>query len=1193
MDSASPGTTIGCAPGWQNSGDVFEGIDCAMTLLTDWKPEDRYTRHEGTQFLSGTQALAKLPLLQKILDEGAGLNTAGFVSGYRGSPLGNLDSALWAMSDQLKAKSIIFRPGVNEDLAATAVWGTQQANQYPMDPKYDGVFSIWYGKGPGVDRSGDVFKHGNIAGASRYGGVLLLVGDDHGGKSSSLLHQSDQALLAAAIPVLHPVDIADFLRLGLFGWAMSRATGLWAGMKCLTAIVDSSGTLEFSFADATFAAPGDLTDFRSMLPPEAAMNLLAEEEILYRYRLPAAKAFVRANPLDEAVIMPERKRLGIVAVGKAYGEVMQALADLGLSPERAAAAGIGIYVVRFCWPLETERLSTFAQGFDEILIVEEKRAFVEPQVKDALYHISADQRPLVSGKRTENGEPLLPETGELNPGIVRRALVARMARHGLPDDETRARAEILDKADGERTVQRTSVVRRIPAFCSGCPHNSSTKLPDGSIALAGIGCHALAMFLPDRPTLRSTHMGGEGVNWTGMAPFVRRQHVFQNLGDGTYFHSGLMAVRAAVASGVNITYKILFNDAVAMTGGQPIDGEQTVESIASQLMAEGVKRVVVVTEDMGRYHGRTLPADIVVHDRAELVRIEQELAKIPGTTALVYDQVCATEKRRRRKRGRLAPASKRVFINSAVCEGCGDCGAASNCVSLRPEPTPFGVKRAVDQTSCNGDYSCVNGFCPSFVTVEEAVLKAADVPAKVHADIASLAEPMLPELTGVHGILVTGVGGTGVVTVGALIAAAAHMAGRQVLVLDQTGLSQKNGAVASHIQIAADAGALHCSRIGVGGARVLIGCDLLVSAAPEAIQTLSRDAEVVLNTHVTPTVAFQQNRDMDLGGETAEAVVRQSTHYNGDGFDASVIAESVFGNAILSNIILLGTAWQKGMIPLPRDAMELAIRLNGVSVADNLAAFALGRQIAVAGVEGVVGVTRPKEPESGGDEEGAPDHVVQLQAEHLEDYQDADYAAGYRRFVADVAAVEQRVLEGSHRLTVAVARNLGKLMAYKDEYEVARLMSRPQFRAALNRQFEDGYRLRFNMAPPLLARRDPVTGHLRKREFGAWMMPVFTLLAKCRRLRGTLFDPFGWTTERRTERELVKSYRTDIEAVLSNLSPENMDAAVALADLPDVIRGYGHVKEAAIQRYFNERNALLSVSHGHGQRAAATVTEHL
>lgn len=1138
-------------------------------IRSDWRLSDRYDQIDGRQFLTGTQALVKLPLLQRALDQAAGLDTAGFISGYRGSPLGNYDTALLGQKQRLEASGIHVRPAVNEELAATAVWGSQQANQLPFGARHDGVFAIWYGKGPGVDRAGDAMKHGNYAGASRHGGVLVLAGDDHGGKSSTLVYQSDQGLQSFAIPVLHPASVRDYFSVGLFGWALSRATGLWAGFKCVTDIVETSAGFDFDLARIRFAQPEQAIPphFRD---PAPMMQQALEEEALFGHRLPAALEFARINSIDEIVVAPGRGGLGLVAVGKAYGDLMQALRQLGLDETRLTALGVGVYKLQLAWPVEPAKLRAFAADCRELLVIEEKRAFVEPQIAAALFN-AGTQRPLLSGKRSHEGEPLFTDHGELTPGKVRAVLVGRLERLGrLTDDVRDIHAQLCRREEAALAMVQPTV-NRTPAFCSGCPHNRSTRLPEGAAALAGIGCHTMAIYMPDRATMRPTQMGGEGANWIGMSAFVEKAHVFQNLGDGTYFHSGILAIRAAVAAKVNITYKILFNDAVAMTGGQAVDGLLTVARIAATLAAEGAARIVVVTDNAEDYHQRhELPAHIEVRDRAELVPVEADLARMPGVTALIYDQTCAAEKRRRRKQGTFPDPQKRYFINSAVCEGCGDCGKQSNCVSLAPLETPLGTKRRVDQSSCNKDYSCVDGFCPSFVTVIGGKVRSRAAAPSMD-DAAAQQMPSDPPLREARcfNILVTGIGGTGVVTVGAIIGVAAHLSGKSCSLLDLTGLSQKNGAVLSHVRLAATDADIPAARIGVGETDAVIGCDLLVAAGPEAVKTYHPGTLVALNTHLVAVAAFQQNRALELGGDRAlEIIAAASDCAKGLRYDATRDAEARFGDAIFANMIMLGAAYQLGNVPLPGEALEAAIRLNGIAVDKNLAAFRHGRLVASA----------PPAPPPLGAEAPAEtlDQKIERSAVLLEAYQDRGYAKTFRDAVEKVRAAESRVRPGSTALTIAAAHNLARLMAYKDEYEVARLFADPGFLQDLHTQFEGDFTLRYNFAPPFLARIDAATGRPEKREFGSWMRPALALLAKGRRLRGSRFDPFGRTEERRAERALVTEYLDAADLIASALGEANFEAAVEALSLADQVRGFGPVKHEAIERYRPALQAILS-----------------
>ncbi|MBN9511585.1 MAG: indolepyruvate ferredoxin oxidoreductase family protein [Alphaproteobacteria bacterium] len=1114
--------------------------------------EDKYRVDVPHVYLTGTQALVRLPLLQRTCDVAAGRNTAGFVSGYRGSPLGNVDIQMWHAREQLAAHHIHFQPGVNEDLAATAVWGSQQV---PLTPgaKYDGVFALWYGKGPGVDRSGDVFKHGNLAGTTRDGGVLLVAGDDHNCKSSTVPHQSEPAFATAMIPVLVPADVREILELGLHGWAMSRYSGRYVGFKTVADVVDTSASITFDFADFVSRLPdGPLPDVH-IRPADLP---LAMEARVHTLGVPAAQAYARANRLDRILLDPADPALGIITFGKSYHDTRQALADLGGMPVR-------LLKLAMVWPVDREIIRRFAAGLREILVIEDKSDFVERQVRDALYDVA--DRPRVLGRYDESGGVLLRAGGALSADEIALALARR-----LPQTEAiRARRTFLE-AEAERIAQTEVAAQRRPYFCSGCPHNTSTKVIDGSRALAGIGCHFMARWM-DRSTEFYTQMGGEGASWIGQAPFTEEKHVFANIGDGTYYHSGIMAIRAAVAAGVNITYKVLFNDAVAMTGGQPVDGPLTVPQVSRQLAAEGVTRIAVVTDEPEKHAGvADFAPGVRVHHRRELPEVERAFRELPGTTAIIYDQTCATEKRRRRKRGTFPDPARRAFINEAVCEGCGDCSRASNCLSVVPHETEFGTKRQIDQSTCNKDFSCVEGFCPSFVTVHGAKPRRR---ARVSPDDAGLPEPALPALDKSWSLLITGVGGTGVVTIGALIGTAAHADGLQVSVLDMAGLAQKGGSVWSHVRIAASADALQGLHVGAGQADVLLACDMVVAAGHDTLAVLRRgQTRVVLNTHESSTADFVLDRDFHLpGARLRRSIIEAAGASQVDPLDATAIAAALLGDAVAANVFMLGFAWQKGLIPLQRESLLAAIELNGTAVEANKVAFAWGR-VAAADLPRVLAAAgiaeAPRAPRT-------LDDLIAARVAHLTGYQSGRYARRYARLVERVRETEGRMFSGSTALTEAVARNYAKLMSYKDEYEVARLYRAPAFRAALAAQFEDVGKVEIHLAPPLLASRDPRTGHLRKRAYGPWVLSAFRLMAPLKFLRGTALDPFGRTEERRAERALIGEYEAMVDEILQRLSPQTLATAVALAELPDRIRGFGHVKEKAMRETAVERTRLL------------------
>jgi indolepyruvate ferredoxin oxidoreductase len=1136
--------------------------------------DDKYILDKGQVYLTGTQALVRLTMMQRQRDAAAGLNTGGFISGYRGSPLGGLDQALWSARRFIERNHIHFQPAINEELGATAVWGSQQINLFPGS-KYDGVFAMWYAKGPGVDRSGDALKHGNSAGSAPHGGVLLLAGDDHTCKSSTLAHQSEYAFMDACIPILNPAGVQEILDLGLYGWAMSRFSGCWIAFKVIAETMDSSASVEIRPERTTILTPADFE-----LPP-GGLNIrwpdppLEQEYRLHKYKLYAALAFAGANRLDRIVIDSPRPRFGIVTTGKSYLDVRQALDDLGIDDALAAEIGMRVYKVAMSWPLEREGIRHFAEGLEEILVVEEKRAVIENQFKEQLYNWREDVRPRVIGKFDENQNWILPSNGELTPAQIARVIAQRIARfHTSPRIAERiAFLDAKERQLGGNVVPFT----RTPYFCSGCPHNTSTKVPDGSRALAGIGCHYLAQFM-DRSTATFTQMGGEGAPWIGQAPFTEAPHVFANLGDGTYTHSGVLAIRAAVAAKVNITYKLLFNDAVAMTGGQPIDGGLTVPALTRQLAAEGVGRIVVATDEPDKYPPSTnfAPGTTVRH-RDDLDAVQCELRDIPGVTALIYDQTCAAEKRRRRKRGRFPDAPKRVFINDLVCEGCGDCSKTSNCLSVVPVETEFGRKRAIDQSSCNKDYSCIEGFCPSFVTVHGGELKKRKAGDLGGDALPVLPEPAYPALDKPYGILVTGVGGTGVVTIGALLGMAAHLEQKGCTVLDMTGLAQKGGAVYSHVRIARKPDDIHAVRIAAGGASLLLGCDLVVSASQDALSKLELGhSRAIINSHETITGDFTRNPDLAFPSRAMQRSIGAAVGEDRVEFlNATDLATGLLGDSIASNLFLLGFAYQRGLVPVSAEAIERAVTLNGVAVEFNRDAFRWGRRAAVDPNLVQSRATPPASvPESHRLSESL-DQLVRRRVDFLTQYQDAAYAARYAARVARVREAEAVCLPGETRLTHSVARSLFKLMAYKDEYEVARLYTETDFLKRVADQFDGSYQLNFHLAPPTLGDADPKTGHLRKRSFGPWMLSVFRILARLRRLRGTPFDIFGRGEGRRLERRLIGEYEALGDEIISRLSPSNYDVAVELAGLPADIRGFGHVKEANLAQVKAREAALL------------------
>jgi indolepyruvate ferredoxin oxidoreductase len=1120
--------------------------------------DDKYTLREGWAFMSGMQALVRLPIQQRMRDEAAGKNTAGFVSGYRGSPIGRYDIELWRNGKLLDRHHVRFQPGVNEDLAATAAWGAQYVGVFP-GARYDGVFAIWYGKCPGVDRSGDALRHANLAGTSPWGGVVALAGDDHAAKSSTAAAQSDQDFIAVGIPLLYPSSVQEILDYGLHGIAMSRHSGCWTGLKLVTDVVESSGTV--------FVGP-DSPRIVIPPPPTAPGGLsvrrddtaVLQEERLYNHKLYAALAYARENGLNRTVIDAPSPRLGIVAAGKSYADVRQALLELGLDEAGAAAAGIRLLKIGMVWPLDPEVVTRFAEGLETILVVEEKRPVLEDQLKTILYDAPLARRPRVIGKfdgsnvwSRDRGAPVLPVHYELSPPLV-AATVARLLGRG---------AEALATAAGAEA--RPGPIR-MPNFCSGCPHNTSTQVPAGSRAMAGIGCHAIARLQRPEHTSTICHMGAEGVMWVGQAPFTDEKHVFANLGDGTYFHSGFLAIRQAVAARVPITYKLLVNGFVSMTGGQPIDGELSIPQMAAELLAEGVRKVVVVTDEPERYRSVRLPPGVPVHHRRELERVQRQLREEPGVTVLMYDQMCATERRRQRKRGKLEDPQQRIYIHADVCEGCGDCSAKSNCMSVEPLETELGRKRRINQSTCNKDYSCVEGFCPSFVTLVGARPVRGAARALSTEGLPPLPEATPPALGSTpYGVLVTGIGGTGVVTIGSILGVAAHVDGKAASVLDVTGLAQKYGAVMSHVRIAADPALLQSTRLAAGEADLVVGCDLVVTAGSETLSRMDpRRTRAVVNTELTPTSDFTRNPDWRLDVDDLQERVRGAASA-ADCAAVTRIATALMGDAIAVNVFMVGYAWQKGWLPITRAAIERAIELNDVAVPFNQDCFQWGRRYAQdpASVEAMLRAT----------------HVVELPAaplEKLEDvvahrsaflaaYQDEAYAQRYRAMV-DRVARREREAGGDGRLALAVARHHFKLLAHKDEFEVARLYAAPEFRAGLARSFEGDYRLRFHLGAGPFARKDPVTAQPRKTEVGAWILVAFRVLAALRFLRGTWLDPFRRTPERKLAARLLADYERDLDRLGSELDRSRQELAVAIASWPEHVRGYAHVRAESAAR---------------------------
>ena len=1141
--------------------------------------DDKYTAQSGSVFLTGTQVLVRLPMTQMRRDRAAGLNTGAFISGYRGSPLGGYDQQLVKARRFLEQHDVVFQPGLNEDLAAAAVWGSQQLHLSPGARK-DGLLGLWYGKGPGVDRSGDVFKHANAAGTAAHGGVLAIAGDDHTCKSSSIPHQSDHAFISALMPMLYPSSVHEFLEMGLMGIAMSRFSGCWVGFKVISETVEISSVVDLAQETRQFVLPQDVD-----LPP-GGLNLrwpdppLMQDERLQEHKGYAAIAFARANGVDRLIIAQDRARFGIVASGKAYEDVRQALAELGLGPQEQAVIGLRLYKVRMPWPLEPEGIRAFSQGLDEVLIVEERREIIENQIKQQLFNWRADVRPRIVGKFDETGKPFLSLSAGLTVARVAGAIAERLLRLDLPGDlaaRLRDRAEGLHRAEA-RAEAHVPPVLRLPHYCAGCPHNTSTRVPEGSKAMAGIGCHFMAQWM-DRRTETFTHMGAEGVPWTAISRFTKERHRFVNLGDGTYFHSGHLAIRQSVAAGASMTYKILVNDAVAMTGGQPIDGTLTPQQITHQLYHEGVGRIVLMTAHPETYGAAELAPGTAIRHRDQIDAVMLELREVPGVTAIVFVQTCAAELRRRRKRGVVEDPDIRLWINPAVCEGCGDCSEKSNCVAVEPLETDLGRKRKINQSACNKDLSCLKGFCPSFVTLRGAVPRRNQP--QGGADVSALPEPVLPQIERAWNLALAGVGGTGVLTISAILGMAAHVEGKIPMVLDMAGLAQKGGAVMSHVRISRPDRPVAAPRIAAGSADLLLAADSVVAASKESVLLCSPDrTEAILNTRITPVSDFIRQRDFDFQEAKSEAAVAGAVRSRRHFRNFSDIAARLTGDEIGANLMMLGYAWQSGLVPLARSSIHEAIRLNGTAVAANTAAFDWGRLLAhdpervIARAGGAVAETAPLTFEA----------LVGARADHLRQWQNANLAARYRRGVERINAAAAAI--GDRDLPRLVAETYAKVLAYKDEYEVARLYSLPAFRNGLEAEFSGNWRLSLNLAPPFLPGK-AADGRPKKRSFGPWILPLLGVLARFRFLRGTWADPFARSHDRRIERELITRYEEDLALAAQVLRKETLPLLRNLLSLPQDIRGYGPVKAAAYDRQMARREELRAALTGGAPAAMA------
>jgi indolepyruvate ferredoxin oxidoreductase len=1169
LNAASPGVT-GAGPKAAGAIGGPAGVVFGMKNL-----DEKFDLGNPRVLMTGTQAIVRLMLMQKARDRALGLNTAGYITGYRGSPLGGVDAQMNRAKALFAQNDILFMPGLNEDLAATAIWGAQQA-EMRGEGKYDGVFSIWYGKGPGVDRSGDVFRHVNLAGVSRNGGALALMGDDHTAESSTTAHQSDFHFVDVMIPILAPAGVQEILDYGLYGFAMSRYAGVWVGLKLLKDTVESTASVDGSLDRVAPVTPADFVMPPGGLNIRPSDPVLAQEARLQESKRDAVLAFVRANKLNRIVTSGgPNARIGVITLGKSYLDVRQAMDDLGIDEVRANEVGLRVYKVACPWPLEPQGLREFARGLDLIIVVEEKRSLIEVQLREELYGDS--HQPVCIGKKDERGDWLFPVKGALDANDVAIAIGSRLLKYH-PSRDLEARVQRL-RGLQEKRAAMTDVTVRVPHFCAGCPHSTSTHVPPGSRAYTGIGCHYMAQWM-GRSTEGYTHMGGEGANWIGEAPFSTRRHMFQNLGDGTYNHSGSLSIRFAVATGTNITFKVLFNGVVAMTGGQKHEGELTVEAIARQCSAEGVKKIALVTDEPNKYSATIAwPPGLTIHHRNVLNEVQRELSETPGVTVLIYDQTCATEKRRGRKRGTYPDPDARIFINELVCEGCGDCGVASNCVAVQPLETEFGRKRRIDQSACNKDFSCLEGFCPSFVTVHGARMKKAPLPSAEDArKQPALPQPVVPQIGETpFGVLVAGLGGTGVVTVSAILGLAAHLEGKGVGVIDMAGLAQKGGAVYCHVKIGRAPDHVHAIRIAAGEADLLLGCDLVVAGAKQVLSSveIGHTAVIVNSAEVFPG-DIERNPDFVLPAEEIKQAIRRAAGPETTFLDVTAMALTLLGDSIAANMFMLGFAWQKGLLPLSDASILRAIELNGESVPMNHQAFMWGRRAAhdLPSVAAVVAALRQRNETR--EKSLTLDEIIERRAAYLVDYQNAAYAARYRARVAQIAKAEAAVMPQSQALTEAVARYLFKLMAFKDEFEVARLYTDGRFQRELAENFEGDLKLELHLAPnlPFLQRKNDFGGS-RKWTFGPWMFSIFKILARLKWIRGSWLDVMRFNNDRVVERKLLSQYEALIDELLAKLTPDNHASAVGLARVPEKIRGFGHIKARHIAAAELEHARLL------------------
>ena len=1117
---------------------------------------DKYSKRDGSIFISGVQSLVRMPLVQKDIDISNNLNTAGFISGYKGSPLAGYDLELSRAQNFLDEKSIFHQPGLNEEIAATSVWGSQQG-EFLSRGKFDGVFGIWYGKGPGVDRAMDALKHANAAGSSKHGGVLAIAGDDHGAKSSTLPHQSDHNFISAFIPYLYPSGVNDIVPYGLLGIAMSRFSGCWIGMKIVSDVADAAMVYDTDLEKANITIPSK--DFFGEYA-ELSRNIYYkdnprdQDHRLQRVKGFAAQAFGRVNGIDKTIWKGPKTKIGIITSGKSYNDVREALRWLNIDESSANDLGVGLYKVGMPWPLEPEGIREFCEGLDHVLVVEEKRELIEHQIKWQLYNWKEAARPIVVGKQDELGKWLLPPENDLPLEVIVEVVAKRIYKATNSSDLLDRLKWFKKRHQEQRSV--LSPINRNPYFCSGCPHNTSTLVPEGSRSLGGIGCHYMAVDM-DRGTELYTQMGGEGTPWIGQSPFSKDSHIFANLGDGTYKHSGILAIRAAIDADINITYKILYNDAVAMTGGQAIGNNWDVQGITRQLLAEGISKICILSEDPAQYKNLKSTNVLSMH-RDNIIEAQKDLKKVSGVSALIYDETCAAEKRRRRKRGLLEDPIKRVFINPEICEGCGDCSIQSNCVSIEPLETSNGRKRKINQANCNKDYSCLKGFCPSFITADVVPKKI-----KLSKNFQTLLNPNTIERDETN-IMLTGIGGTGVLTISALLGMAAHIEGKVSTTLDLTGLAQKGGAVWSHIKIFSKEKAPFSHKISPASTDLLLACDPVVAVKEEIQETFSKSKTYsVVNSSLSPVADFVKERDLEFMEQETVDLIKKSSFKLVSLLPASNIAAHLSNDAIGSNLIMLGAAFQAGLIPLKRESIEEAIILNKVGAENNLHCFNLGRAY----------VQNPQQPIFANFLENSPDETLELvlssRKKLLKDYGRKEFEKYNSSFSETRELLKNEI--GSESTLVRLAKELYRLLAIKDEYQVAEfhLQNSKELIGSYGNNY---FNLNFYLAPPLLSFiKDKKTQRPKKFKVPAYIaLPTFYLLRSLKFLRGSPLDIMKHSKDRKLALEHQKIFFEDLANISTLPEGKRLSSIAKLLSRSEKVKGFGPVREIAFKAFLSK-----------------------